>query len=393
VIPAGHSPLPLTPRALAAGDRLRIALAHDWLCGLRGGERVLDALARLLLPQAEITAIYTMFDDRRPLTPALDRLPRVVSSVGRPPWGSTRLRRWLLPRYPAAVEELSALLAGAHAHRRIDLLISTSSAAIKGMAAPPGIPHLCYIHSPARYLWSRREDYAGGLRGLGLSVFGGRLRRWDAAVVPRVTHFVANSGYTAREVARCYGRDAQVVHPPVRTAFFSPPPANARRQDVWLLVGALEPYKRADLAVAAANARRHRLVVIGDGSERRRLERMAGPTVTFLGRVDDARLLEAYRAADVLLFPQVEDFGIAAAEALCCGLPVVARRDGGATDMVEEGVSGALFADATPGALLDAIRRCPRDRGADCRRAGERFAEDRFDRGMLEQITGVLARA
>jgi glycosyltransferase involved in cell wall biosynthesis len=291
---------------------------------------------------------------------------------------------------------LSARLAQVHRRDPIDLVISSSSASVKGIRVPSGVPHLCYCHSPARYLWGRGGDYAAGgaagsARGLGLRLFGPALRRWDRNTAANVSRFIANSAYTAAEIRRCYARDAVVVHPPVRTDFFSPAPT-VRREDFWLVAGALEPYKRTDLAIAAARLAQRRLVVAGSGSQLDLLRRGAGPGVEFRGRVSDEALRDLFRRAELLLFPPVEDFGIIPVEAQACGLPVVARRLGGALDSVIPGVTGSLFDEPTPESIVAAALQAPRDADARCRRNAERFSEDAFDAGMLEQIEEILGR-
>lgn len=373
--------------------RPRVALAHDWLCGYRGGEGVLDAILRALEPWAVVSALYVMFDDRRPLTPAIDRVPHATSWLNALP-AAHRLRRWCLPLYPMGVRHLSKQLARDHPGEPIDLLVSTSSAAVKGITAPPGVPHVCYIHAPARYLWSRTGDYEQGspLRAAGLRLLGPALRRWDAASAKNVERFIANSTHTQAQVARCYGREACVVHPPVRTGFFTPDAAT-KRDDAWLVVSALEPYKRVDAAIAAARAAGARLRIAGAGSQRASLESLAGNGVELLGRVSDERLRDLYRSSRVLIFPQVEDFGIVAAEALACGLPVVARRDGGALDIVQEGVTGAFFDSPEPRAIIEAVGRCPRHADEACRMAALRFADERFIDGMNAILREALPRA
>lgn len=400
--PAGASPHGATP--------LRIVLAHDWLVGMRGGERVLDAIARALAPHHRVVAMYTMFDDGRPLSPALDQIPKRVSALGRVP-GGVRVRRWLLPLYPWGVASLSRRLARHHAREPIDLVISTSSAAIKGLRTPEGVPHLCYCHTPARYLWSQVEQYGRGPAGLGLRLLGGPLRRWDRRTAAQVTEFLANSSHTQREIERCYARTSRVVFPPVRTGFFTPgpgvpaSPANLAPGSFWLAVGALEPYKRFDLAIAAAGIAGQPLVIVGSGSDARRLRRIGGETM-FLGRIGDVELRDLYRSARLLVFPQIEDFGIVAAEAQACGCPVLARGAGGALDTVVDGVTGAHVAweaAGVPGgarsndaALLDALARVP-ERSAEttaaCRRNAERFGEARFEAAVLEAIERVMGRA
>ncbi|MDX2132231.1 MAG: glycosyltransferase [Planctomycetota bacterium] len=369
-----------------AATRPRVALAHDWLVGLRGGEFVLDAIARAMSAWCEVGPVYTMFDSGAALTPTLDALPRVVSRVGRLP-GANALRRHLLPLYPRAVADLSARLARDHARTPYDLLISTSSAAIKGLRAPEGVAHLCYCHSPARYVWSQRGAYAGAgaLVRTGLRLAGPRFRAWDRATSAHVTRFLANSTHTAREIARCFGRESEVVFPPVRTGFYTPPEKDARRGEHALVVAALEPYKRTEVAIRASALGGRALRVVGEGSDAERVRRVAcevSGRVEFLGRVGDERLRAEYRAARMLLFPQIEDFGIIAVEAQACGLPVVARRAGGARDSVLDGVTGALYDGESAEAMAAAMARCPRDAGRACRENAARFGEESFAAGI-----------
>lgn len=384
---------------------LRIALAHDWLVGMRGGERVLEAIAIALAPHHSITSLYTMFDDHRPLSPHLDALPKHTSPIGRLP-AAPRLRRWLLPLYPAAVAALSRRLARDHAREPIDLLISTSSAAVKGLRAPPGVPHLCYCHTPARYLWSQAEQYAGGLRGLGLRLLRAPLQNWDGRTASHVTRFLANSTHTQIEITRCYNRPSEILFPPVRTDYFTP--ADAPAADAfWLAVGALESYKRFDAAIEAACIAGARLLIVGTGSDEPRLRRLAAPHVTFLGRVGDDRLRDLYRAARLLIFPQVEDFGIVAVEAQACGCPILARAAGGALDTVIDGKTGAHFhwkpahdsvaphLASDERLLLDALARVPQRceaTTAACRRNAERFSREAFAAGLLRAVAGAVAR-
>lgn len=374
--------------------RVRVALAHDWLCGYRGGEAVLDALVRMVEPEFEIAGLFVMFDDGRRLTPAIDRTRKVVSFLGQLPGASRGLRRWLLPCYSGAVQDLSRRLAAEHSRKNIDLLISSSSAAIKGLQAPVDVPHLCYIHSPARYIWSQGDRYEQGslLRRVGLRALRRRFQEWDRSTAANVNWFIANSHHTREEVRRCYQRAASVVHPPVRTDYFTPgDAADQRRRDGWLVVSALEPYKAVDVAIRAANARRQALTIIGDGSIRSSLEREAGPTVRFLGRVPDERVREAYRSARLLVFPQVEDFGIVAVEAQSCGCPVVAFGRGGALDSVVDGVTGRIIQDQTAEAIIRGAECCPSDCDVACRANAERFSQERFVRSMRLQIRAVLS--
>ncbi|MBK7403948.1 MAG: glycosyltransferase [Phycisphaerales bacterium] len=373
--------------------RPRIALAHDWLCGYRGGEAVLERIVTVASQIGDVDHLYAMFDDGRPVAPAIDRIDREVSSLAEFPEAA---RRWLLPAYPAAVAELGAKLAARHAESPIDLLVSTSSAAIKGLEAPEGVPHLCYCHAPARYVWSIGAEYAAGrgpgarVRRLGLSAFGPAFRRWDRRTAANVTAFIANSTQTAEQIRRCFGRDAEIVHPPVRTLKFTTDEEVAR-EDFWLFVGALEPYKRVDLAIEAAGRAGILLKVAGHGSLLADVRRRVGSSlVEVLGRVSDDALLDLYRRARLLIFPQIEDFGITAVEAQACGCPVVARRAGGALDTVLEGQTGAFFNAPDPDAVVAAARECP-EGGPPCRANAERFSEAKFDARMAAHMLDALA--
>ncbi len=376
--------------------KLRIAIGHDWLCGYRGGEGVLERLIRVVRTHHQLAGLYVMFDDHRPVAPAIDATERIVSGVGKLPMASTRLRRWLMPLYPKAVRQLSRTLMHDHEANPIDVLLTTSSAAIKGLRPPQGVPHLCYCHTPPRYVWSQRAEYEKGnpLRALGLRLFRKSYQRWDqmSTSADYVTLLLANSQHTADEITRCYERSAKVIHPPVRTDFFTPAVERMSdtREDVWLYVGALEPYKRVDLAIAAAKKLNQRLIIIGAGSEMHRLANLArGSRVQFLGRVDDFTLREHYRKARLLIFPQVEDFGITAVEAQACGLPVVARRAGGALDSVIDAQTGALFDQPAIDSLIPAAIRCPRRCDAVCRVNAERFSEQVFDAAILAEIDAI----
>lgn len=366
----------------SAQARPRIALAHDWLVGLRGGEWVLDRLAALFGP----TDLYVLVDDGRPLTPAISACRVHTSPLQRLPFASGRLRRAYLPLMPWAVGRIR--VAGC------DLLVSTSSAVMTGIRPPPGVPHLCYCLSPARYLWEQTEDYGVGRgawpRLAALRLVGPPLRRWDRAAAQSVTRFLACSRHTAARIRRCYGRSADVVYPPVRTEWFTPD-RGVRRESFFLVVSALEPYKRVDLAIAAANAAGLRLVVAGDGSQRAALERAAGPTVTLLGRVPDEELRSLYRSARALVFPQAEDFGIVAVEAQACGCPVVAFARGGACETVTE-ETGLLVKEQTATAFAHAMAAAGRRRfdPAACRASAERFGVEAFDAALRAQVSELL---
>jgi glycosyltransferase involved in cell wall biosynthesis len=366
-----------------------IVLAHDWLVGMRGGEWVLDRLARLFGP----TDLYTLVNDGQHLTDAIAGCRIITSPLQHFPGAAGQWRRHYLPLMPWAVNQLHV--------RNCKLVISTSSAVMKSINPPrvgegggATVPHVCYCHSPARYIWEQMEDYQrgqGGLvRALGLRLMQKQFQAWDRRTARRVTKFLANSQHTASRIKRCYNRDAQVVYPPVRTEFFTIDQAT-RREDWYLVVAALEPYKRTDITIEAATGAGFRLKVAGDGTQRAALEQAAGANVEFCGRVSDAELRHLYRQARALIFPQEEDFGIVAAEAQACGCPVVAFDRGGAAEIVTP-VTGILFETQTSQAIIDAIERLERARidPHACRDNAMRFREAAFDEAMLSIVHELI---
>ena len=381
----------------SSSPNLSIALAHDWLVARRGGELVLDAItAHLLNANHRINNLYTMFDSGDPITPAIDAISRTTSSLNKLP---KPLRRWLLPRYPKAIEQLTECLAVDHEKQPIDLLISTSSAAMKALAPPKGVPHICYCHAPARYLWSQADQYTtqpglkSKLRAAGLDHFGDQLRDWDKRTASSVTHFIANSHFIANQIRDTYERDAVVIHPPVRTDYFTPPSDDTPRNDRLLYVGAIEPYKRVDLAIEAALLRKQPLDIVGTGSHEMALKKTYhnNPQITFHGFTPDEHVLGLFRTNRVLIQPQVEDFGITAVEAQACGCPVVARRAGGALDSVIESKTGTMFDHTDPKELASAIERLPtsEDTARTCRANALRFSYEAF----TTKLDAVIAAA
>ncbi len=375
--------------------KLHIALAHDWLVARRGGELVLDAIATHLIKQGHtITNLYTMFDSGNPITPAIDVLPKATSSLNHLP---STLRRWLLPMYPRAVEQLSARLARDHDTQPIDLLISTSSSAIKSLQAPKGVPHICYCHAPARYLWSQSDQYTSQrgfksrLRAAGLDHFGDSLRQWDKRTASNVSQYIANSTFIASEIRSTYERDAVVIHPPIRTDYFTPDATP--RNDRLLYVGALEPYKRVDLAIDAAGLLGLPIDIVGTGSHAPTPSNPAhNSAATFHGYLPDTAIRTLFQSCKALIQPQVEDFGMTAVEAQSCGCPVIARRAGGALDSIIETKTGRFFDHPDPEELagaIDKLSSSPCD-PEDCRRNALRFSLDTFEQKLDAVIDFVL---
>lgn len=357
---------------------LKFAYAHDWLVGLRGGELVLDQL----IQQFGTAPIYTLVSNRTPLTPAIDACPQVTSMLQRIPGASGSLRRWLLPLMPMAVGQLRV--------EPCDVLISTSSCVMKSIRPPAGAVHVCYCHSPARYIWSQPESYKSAMIASGLRLVRGPFQKWDRRTADRVHSFVASSNYIAQRIKDCFGREATVIAPPVRTDVFTMD-ASVKREDFLLIAAALEPFKRIDLAIEAANRLKRKLVVAGSGTLESELSRLAGPTVEFVGQQSAAQLVNLARRAQAFLFPSLEDFGIAPVEAMACGCPVIALNAGGALDTVTER-TGVFFDERSVDSLVGAIQeldRHPRN-ASDCRENAERFSAERFDAEIRTHIDSLL---
>lgn len=351
---------------MATSHQPRVALVHDFLLDLRGAERAFLALCDLY-PAADIfTAVYDQagtegrFAERRVHTSFLQRLRPDAASF----------RRYL-PLYPYAMEALD--LAG------YDLVLSSSSAWAHGVLPPADAVHVCYCHNPFRYAWNARQETLRTqhplLRGpLGLVLQ--RWRQWDWIAAQRVDRYIANSETTRRRVARYFTREADVVHPPVEIERFAP----AEPADHYVVLSELMSHKRIDLAVRAFNQLGRPLVVIGDGPDARRLERLAGPTVRFTGRVSDDEVARLLSTARALVVTATEEFGIAAVEAQAAGRPVVALDAGGVTESVVAGRTGVFYGEPTPEALAAAVAAFdPLSVSAqECVANAQRFSRSRF---------------
>lgn len=329
---------------------MRIAIVHDWLTGMRGGEAILDALCRLL-PGAPI---FTLVHVPGSVSPAIEARPIHESFVGRLPFASRKYRSYL-PLFPRAIESFD--LTG------FDLVLSVSHCVAKGAIPAPRARHVSISLTPVRYAWDRFDDYFGkGRAGPLARLLAGpvchRLRVWDTCTASRVDRFVAISQFVQARIKRYYGRESEVLYPPVDAARFAIDPRGP--EDYDLVVAALVPYKRVDHAIEACAALGRPLRIVGDGPDRRRLERLArrcGARVDFLGRVSSRDLPAVYARARAFLFPGVEDFGIAPLESLAAGRPVVALAEGGALETVGPGARyGVLYEEATPAGLAAALR-------------------------------------
>ncbi len=326
----------LRPAPASVGAPPRVAIVHDWLTGMRGGEKVLEAICELY-PDA---TLHTLVHVPGSVSETIERHRVVTSPIQRLPRAG-RLYRHFLPLFPAAVELFDL--------DRYDLVISSSHCAVKSIVRPGRATHVCYCHSPMRYAWDQfpayfGPDQVGPLASALVRPVMARLARWDAATAGRVDRFLANSQYVAGRIRRYYNRRSTIVYPPVATDFYAPGPGRAAAR-AFLVVSALVPYKRVDIAIDACRVAGVPLTIVGRGPEEARLRQMAGPTVTFLGWRSDEEIRDLYRDAAAVLLPGVEDFGIVPVEAQACGTPVVAAAVGGACETVIDGVTGVL-ADA-----------------------------------------------
>jgi glycosyltransferase involved in cell wall biosynthesis len=324
----------------------RTALVHDWLTGMRGGEKCLEVLCELF-PEAPV---HTLVAFPEKVSETIRSHEIRTSFLQRFPSVETRYRHYL-PFFPRAIESFDL--------RKFNLIVSSSHAVAKGVRPADHALHISYVHTPMRYVWDMFDQYfnpatVGKAQLAVIRLVAARLRRWDVRTSGRVHHFIANSAYVAERIRRIYRRDAAVIHPPVDTDRFV---ATAEHNGDYLVVSALVPYKRVDLAIATANQLGLSLRIIGDGPERARLAQLAGPTVRLEGWLDDRGIEEAYASCRALLFPGEEDFGIVPVEAMASGKPVIAFGRGGATETVIEGLSGTLFPEQSVAAFATAIRR------------------------------------
>jgi glycosyltransferase involved in cell wall biosynthesis len=331
-----------------AGRAVKVALVHDWLTGMRGGERVLEALC-LLFPQADL---YTLVHHRGSVSATIESRRITTSFVQRLPGATTQYRSYL-PLFPVAIEQFD--LDG------YDLVISSSHCAAKSAVVPGRAWHICYCHSPMRYAWDQFDEYFGPAR-VGRTASRwlyrpllARLARWDAATAGRVNRFVANSAFVAGRIRRYYDRESVVVYPPIDTDFFLP--SESGPGDHLLVVSALVPYKRVDRAIDACALAGVPLRIVGDGPDRARLEHRSGPAVTFLGRLSDDRVRDEYQQARATILAGEEDFGMVPVEAQACGRPVIALARGGALETVRDGDTGLLFEEPSAESLAAAITR------------------------------------
>jgi glycosyltransferase involved in cell wall biosynthesis len=358
----------------------RVAIAHEWLVSYAGSERCVEEMlgefpdARLVTTLLDATAVPEMLRRARPSL--LQHVPGAVTH-----------HEWFVPLMPLAWRLRSPL-------RDVDVVISSNHACAKAVRVADGVPHICYCHTPMRYAWdfeAERGRFPAAIRPV-VRAGMGWFRRWDRGTAQRVTRFVANSTAVAGRIQRAYGRSAEVIHPPVRTDFFTP--GERHDDDYFLFVGRLVGYKRPELALTVFGDLPYRLVVVGEGDARGELEARATRNVEFVGTVDDDTLRGLYRSARAVVNPGEEDFGIAMAEAQACGTPVIALGAGGAPDIIEHERTGWLVEGGDLDAWRAAIRRAAVEEldATEIVRRAQRFSAQRFReqiRAMVESEIGA----
>jgi glycosyltransferase involved in cell wall biosynthesis len=368
----------------------RLVLVHDWLTGMRGGEKCLEVVCR----RWPAAPLFTLLHHAGSVSPAIECRSVHTTFLQHLPQVH-RYYRYLLPLMPLA------------ARWRIpscDLLVSFSHCVAKAAEPPEGVPHVCYCFTPMRYAWHMREAYfrdarRPGIKGRLLGRFLAMLRRWDRRTAGRVTHFLAISRTVQKRIADCYGRSSKVIYPPVDTDFYCLAPVP--RSPYYLVVSAFAPYKRLDLALRACRQLGRPLVVIGNGQERARLRKLAGPDVHFLGWQPDTVIRDHLRRCRALLFPGEEDFGIVPVEAQACGTPVIAYGRGGATETViplgtRREPTGLWFAEQDADCLAETMHIYEKSLSdfspAAARRNAQQFNQGRFAEELFQFLDAVLER-
>ncbi len=359
---------------------MKIAHSHDWLNGMRGGEKCLEAIAELYPG----SPIYTLFHENGKISATLEKHPIQVSWIQKLPDVYKRYRHYL-PLFPRAIESFCL--------KDAEVVISTSHCVAKGIRKSKGAVHICYCFTPMRYAWDLFDEYFGAQNFFlrkGIAAFMPSLRKWDYESSRGVDHFIAISEHVKKRIQRFYKRSAEVIYPPVDTDFFTS--TRTARENFYLIVSALVPYKRIDVAIQAFNCSGKRLVVIGEGPERKKLEALAKKNVEFLGWQPDELIRQYYRRARALIFPGEEDFGIVPVEMQACGGFVLALAKGGALETVRDGKTGLFFPDPDERSIVKTVERfegmhwIPED----SRQNAAGFSRERFKKEMRDAVARLV---
>lgn len=348
---------------------MKIALVHDFLTQQGGAEKVLETIHEIY-PEAPI---YVLFYDKNKMGTRFDAKEIHTSFLQKIP-GAIKHYQWLLPLMPAATEHLNL--------SNFDLVISSSSAFANGVITSPDTLHICYCHTPTRYLWTDTHEYISNLNRNGLvkkfiPLFLNRLRMWDRLAADRVDIFIGNSQTVKKRIAKYYNKKSEILYPPVEIEKFSISPI---QQDYYLTGGRLVPYKRFDLTIQAFNKTKKTLKIFGTGPEYHKLKKLAGPTVQLLGRVKEDQLIKLYQEAQAFIHPQEEDLGITPIESMACGRPIIGYAKGGLLETVIHNETGIFFKEQTVDALIHALRIFENQKfnPQKIRHHAEQFSKERF---------------
>ena len=357
-------------------NNIRVAIVHDWLTGMRGGEKCLEVFCELF-PDA---TLFTLLHDKGSVSSVIENMDIKTSFLQKIP-GIFRRYRNFLPFFPKAIESFD--LSG------YDLILSSSHCTAKGVKSPPGALHICYCYTPMRYAWTFFDEYFSSenpLKKWIISKVISRLKKWDIASNKGIDYFVAISDNVKNRIKDIYGRQADVIYPPAEA---SPDETVYGDEDFYLVVSALVPYKRVDLAVKAFNENGKRLVVIGSGTDLEHLKKISKENIEFLGWAHDEELKKHYAGCSALIFPGVEDFGIVPVEAQAYGKPVIAYAQGGALETVTPS-TGVFFNEQNPAALNKALETFENSRNAfdpaKIKENAQRFNRGRFKREVAEYV-------
>ena len=355
---------------------MKVALVHDWLTGMRGGEKCLEIFCEMF-PEAHL---YTLLHIPGSTSPTIERMDIRTSLLQHLP-ASAKQYRYYLPLFPGIVEAWDT---GSIPY---DLVLSSSHCVAKGVRFPHAKRRVCYCFTPMRYLWSQTKNYyAGDWKQLALTAVRGPLKMWDLHSNKQVDEFIGISDHVSDRIRRFYGREARTIYPPVDTGYYQPSatPSTRTNPGFYLMAGALEPYKRADLAIETFRRWNRPLKIVGKGTMLEVLRKQAPANVEFLGWRSDEEIRRLYQTARALIFPGEEDFGIVPLEAQACGCPVIAFGYGGVRETVIDGKTGLFFSDAVPESLLEALQRFESQSwdSAQLRKQAERFSKEHFRKDM-----------
>jgi len=362
----------------------KIAIVHDFLTYFGGAERVLMSLHKLY-PNAPI---YTLLYDKNKMQQYFPEAKIKSSFLNKFPKFFKKRKKYLLPFMPTAAETFDL--------RDFDIIISSSSSFAKGIITKPKAIHICYCHTPTRFLWDwhynyLKENKIKGIKKIFILPILHYLRMWDKSAADRVDYFIANSEHTAKRIRKFYGRESEVIYPPCVTKSPQPPlQKREQRNNYFLIISRLSPYKKIDIAVEAFNKLELPLVIIGEGSDRKRLEKMANKNIEFLGFQSEEKIKQYYENCYAFIFPGEDDFGITPIEAMSFRKPVLAYRKGGALETIIEGETGEFFDDPIPEILADGVRRLKNNynkyNSEKIRKQAEKFSEGVFEEKIREFV-------